>query len=240
MRAAVLAGGLGTRLRPYTTVLPKPLVPLGDRPILELILAWLARGGVDEVDVCVGHLGHLIQTYFSQAQTLPAGMTVRWQREHEPLGTAGALRSLRDVGESLLVVNGDILTDVDPRAVVAYHRAQGAALTICTHRARVPTELGVIIHEDGVVSGYREKPVLEYTASMGVYVYEPFVLRNLPDGPLQFPDLVLRLLAQGHRVAALETDATWTHINTIEQHEEAARRLEGSTSPAVDSDRGAD
>ena len=89
-RAAVLAGGLGTRLRPYTTILPKPLVPIGDRPILELMFDWLARGGVERVDVCVGYLGELIQTYFSQAQTIPPRLEVSWRREPEPLGTAGA------------------------------------------------------------------------------------------------------------------------------------------------------
>src|SRR5438270_4455701 len=132
MRAAVLAGGLGTRLRPYTTVLPKPLVPVGDRPILELIFEWLARSGAERVDVCLGHLGELIQTYFSQAKTIPPRLDVHWQWEREPLGTAGALRSIPDVSGSLLVVNGDILTDMDPRRLIEFHQAQGAMLTIAS------------------------------------------------------------------------------------------------------------
>src|SRR6476659_4199212 len=104
--AVILAGGKGTRLRPYTTVLPKPLVPVGDRPILELIFAWLARPGVDSADVCIGPLGELIQTYFSQAQTIPEAFDVHWVWELEALGTAGALRFVPDVDETLLVVNG--------------------------------------------------------------------------------------------------------------------------------------
>lgn len=225
MRAAVLAGGLGTRLRPYTTVLPKPLVPVGDRPILELIFDWLARSDVQRADVCIGHLGELIQTYFSQAQTIPAGLDVHWQWEAEPLGTAGALRFIPDVVETLLVVNGDILTDLDPREMLEFHRARGAALTIATQQAQVQTDLGVIEHVDGVVTGYREKPVLEYSASMGIYVYEPRAIAALPDGPCQFPDLVISLLEQGEQIAAFETTAGWSHIGTFEQHVEATKLL---------------
>jgi NDP-sugar pyrophosphorylase family protein len=226
MRAAVLAGGLGTRLRPYTTVLPKPLVPVGDRPILELILSWLARGGAERVDVCIGHLGELIQTYFSQAQTIPAGLDVHWQWESEPLGTAGALRFIPDVQDTLLVVNGDVLTDLEPAGMFDYHRSKEAALTVATHRAEVETELGVIEHNDGLITGYREKPVLSYTASMGIYLYEPRALEALPPGPCQFPDLVLTLLERGERVAAYETDADWHHVGTFAQHYEASRDLD--------------
>jgi NDP-sugar pyrophosphorylase family protein len=225
LRAAVLAGGLGTRLRPYTTVLPKPLIPVGDRPILELIFEWLAGNGADRVDVCLGHLGELIQTYFSQAQTLPAGLDVHWQWEREPLGTAGALRFVPDLDETLLVVNGDIVTDLDVAAMLAFHREQRAVLTIATVRTQVGTDLGVIEHHDGAVSGYREKPVLEYSASMGVYIYEPSALSALPEGACQFPDLVLRLLDRGDRIAAFQTDASWHHIGTFDQHLEASRLL---------------
>jgi NDP-sugar pyrophosphorylase family protein len=133
------------------------------------------------------------------------------------------------VDETLLVVNGDILTDLDPARMLAFHHSQAAAVTIATHRAEVATELGVIEHESGIVTGYREKPVLHYSASMGIYMYEPRALQALPDGACQFPDLVLELLARGERVAAFETDADWRHIGTFEQHVEAARGLEAST-----------
>ncbi len=180
LRAAVLAGGLGTRLRPYTTVLPKPLVPVGERPILELIFDWLAQVGVTRAEVCIGHLGELIQTYFSQAQTIPAGLDVHWHWEHEPLGTAGALRALKSVTDTLLVVNGDVITDLDPAEMLAFHRREQAALTIATHETQLATEIGVIEHHGGRVTGYREKPVLSYDASMGVYLYEPRALDALP------------------------------------------------------------
>jgi NDP-sugar pyrophosphorylase family protein len=225
-RAAVLAGGLGTRLRPYTTILPKPLVPVGDRPILELMFDWLARGGVERVDVCIGHLGELIQTYFSQAQTIPSRLEVSWRREPEALGTAGALRGVPDVDETLLVVNGDIITDLDVSEMLAFHRSRGAALTIATRISEVETDLGVIEHEHGLVVNYREKPVLSYTASMGIYLYEPQVVRSLPQGPLQFPDLVLALLARDEPVAVFQSQAAWQHVGTLTQHREAHERLE--------------
>jgi len=225
VRAAVLAGGLGTRMRPYTTVLPKPLVPVGDRPILELIFEWLARSGVELVDVCTGHLGGLIQTYFSQAQTIPAGLNVRWQWEDQALGTAGALRLVPDLQETLLVVNGDIITDLVLGPMLEFHRAVGAVLTVASHQMKVPTDLGVIEHDEGIVTGYLEKPVLEYTASMGVYLYEPRALAALPEGACQFPELVVRLLEQGSRVAVFASNADWHHIGTAAQHSEAAVKI---------------
>jgi NDP-sugar pyrophosphorylase family protein len=212
-------------MRPYTTVLPKPLVPVGDRPILELIFAWLAHSGVELVDVCTGHLGELIQTYFSQARTIPEGLEVRWQWEDQPLGTAGALRLVPDLHETLLVVNGDIVTDLSLGEMVAFHRASEAVLTVASHQTKVPTELGVIEHKNGIVTDYLEKPVIEYTASMGIYLYEPEALAALPDGPCQFPELVLALLARGARVSAFATDADWHHIGTAAQHSEAAVKI---------------
>jgi NDP-sugar pyrophosphorylase family protein len=229
-RAAVLAGGLGTRLHPYTTVLPKPLVPVGDRPILELILGWLARSGVVRVDVCIGHLGQLIQTYFSQRGAIPDGLEVTWRWERQPLGTAGALRSIPDLDETLLVVNGDILTDLEPAEMLAFHRVQDAVLTIATRRTAVDTKLGVVERQDGMVAGYREKPVLEYDASMGIYLYEPSAIAAIPPGLFQFPDLVLKLLDHGERVAAFMSDAQWSHVGTAEEHSDAVLRMH-STEP---------
>ncbi len=121
MRAVILAGGLGTRLRPYTTVLPKPLVPVGERPILEHILMRLHSSGVRTVDLCVGHLGELIQVYFSQTGSLPEDLDVRWHWESEPLGTAGALRLVPDLDGTFLVMNGDVLTNLDYAALIRFH-----------------------------------------------------------------------------------------------------------------------
>ena len=211
-RAAVLAGGLGTRLRPYTTILPKPLVPVGDRPILELIFEWLAGNGIERVDVCIGHLGELIQTYFSQAQTIPPGLEVSWRWEREALGTAGALSCIPDVSETLLVVNGDILTDLDPSEMLSFHRSRGAALTIATRTAKVETDLGVIEHESGLVAGYREKPVLSYSASMGIYLYEPTSAEGTAGSHAAVPGPGALAACAPRAGGGLQTDAVWQHV----------------------------
>lgn len=226
MRAVILAGGLGTRLRPYTTVLPKPLVPVGDRPILEHILARLAECGVTRVDLCVSHLGELIQTYFSQAKTVPDGMELRWHWEDEPLGTAGALTVVPDLDEPFIAMNGDVLTDLNYRALMAHHEQSGAALTVATHRKDVQVELGVVEIEDGAIVGYREKPTLHYEVSTGIYAYDPRALAHLPAGEAcQFPDLVLRLIAAGESVSAFGFTGTWFDIGTLAEYERASEEI---------------
>jgi NDP-sugar pyrophosphorylase family protein len=227
MRAVILAGGLGMRLRPYTAVLPKPLVPVGDRPILEHILRRLDAFGIREVDLCVSHLGELIQVYFSQANAIPEDMALRWHWEDEPLGTAGALRIVPDLQDTFIAMNGDILTTLDYRELVDFHTERQAALTVAMHAKRVDIDLGVIESRDGLITDYREKPSLHYDVSMGIYVYEPAALRHLPGkGPCQFPDLVQRLIESGERVAAYRSEAEWFDIGTLAEHERAVREWE--------------
>jgi NDP-sugar pyrophosphorylase family protein len=225
MRAVILAGVRGTRLRPYTTVLPKPLVPVGDRPVLELILHRLATCGFVQVDLCIGHLGELIMAYFADGSRIPAGMSLRYHREDEPLGTAGALRAINDLDETFLVMNGDIVTDLDFRELLTFHRKREAALTIATMEKEVSLSLGVIEHEDYRVTGYVEKPTLGFPVSMGVYVYEPRVLDVMPPGRFDFPDVVHLLLRQGERVATYPFSGTWFDIGTRDDHERAVEAL---------------
>jgi NDP-sugar pyrophosphorylase family protein len=227
MRAVILAGGLGTRLRPYTTVLPKPLVPVGERPILEHILRRLHTSGVRRVDLCVGHLGDLIQAYFSQATALPQDLELHWHWEREPLGTAGALRLVPDLAGTFIVMNGDILTTLDYLELVAFHEQRGAALTVATHARRVEIDLGVVETDGQRIVGYREKPRLDYEVSMGIYAYDQRALEQLPnDGPCQFPDLVQRLLDAGEQVAAFRSEAEWFDIGTVAEHQRANEALE--------------
>jgi NDP-mannose synthase len=226
MKAVILAGGLGMRLRPYTTILPKPLVPVGDRPILEHIIRRLAACGVTSVDVCVGHLGELIRVYFSQQDKLPVDLELRWHWEDEPLGTAGALGTVAGLDETFIAMNGDVLTTLDYRELIDYHRAHDAVLTVATQAKRVDIDLGVIVNDGGLITDYREKPSLHYEVSMGIYVYEPRVLEFLPDGICQFPDLVLKLLEAGERVAAFPNDAEWYDIGTTREYERALEALE--------------
>ena len=227
MRAVILAGGLGTRLRPYTTVIPKPLVPIGDRPVLEHIIRSLAASGVTRIDLCVSHLGQLIWSYLANAD-LPSQLELAFHWESEPLGTAGAVGGVPDLAGTFIVMNGDVLTTLDYQELIAYHHEQDAALTVAMHSKRVEIDLGVIESEDGLVRNYIEKPTLRYQVSTGVYVYDERALRGLPDGPCTFPELVHRLLAMGERVAAWETDADWYDIGTVGEYERAAADVERS------------
>jgi NDP-sugar pyrophosphorylase family protein len=224
VRAVVLAGGQGTRLRPYTTVIPKPLVPVGDRPVLAHIIGSLARAGVSRVDLCVNYLGDLILLYLSHTD-LPPALRLAFHWEDEPLGTAGALRSVPELAGTFIVMNGDVLTTLDYADLLRFHRAQDAALTIAMRAKRVDIDLGVIESNGALVSDYIEKPSMSYEVSMGVYVYDERALRHLPDGPCQFPDLVLRLLDAGERVAAYRSDAEWFDIGTVSEHERAVEHV---------------
>lgn len=225
MRAVILAGGLGTRLRPFTTVIPKPLVPLGNRPILQHIIERLYEHGVREIDLSVSYLGELIQAYFSQIP-LPEDLELRFHWEHEPLGTAGALRGIPGLEGTFIVMNGDILTTIDYSALVAHHEAQDALITIATHAKGVPLDLGVIESADGLVTDYIEKPTLHYDVSMGIYVYDAAALEHLPEGFVPFPDLVLKLVGQGERVAVYKNDARWYDIGTLHEYERAQADIE--------------
>ena len=227
MRAVILAGGLGTRLRPYTTVIPKPLVPIGDRPVLEHIIRSLIRCGVDRIDLCVGHLGQLICVYLAHAD-LPHDVQLSFHWESEPLGTAGALAGVPDLEGTFIVMNGDVLTTLDYRTLVQFHLERGAALTLAMHAHRVDVELGVIESDAGLVRSYTEKPTLAFRASMGVYVFDERALAFLPDGLSHLPDLVLRLLEADERVAAYESDADWYDIGTVGEYERAAADVERS------------
>jgi NDP-sugar pyrophosphorylase family protein len=186
----------------------------------------LARAGVTRIDLCVGHLGELIRVYCEEGASLPPGIELAWHWEDEPLGTAGALRTVPDLDGTFLVMNGDILSTLDYRALIDFHRGQDAVLTIAMRSKRVEIDLGVIESANGLVTGYREKPSLDYDVSMGIYVYEAEALRHLPQGPSAFPELVLALVEAGERVAAFRSDAEWFDIGTPAEYERAMRRVE--------------
>lgn len=225
MKAVILAGGLGTRLRPYTTVIPKPLVPVGGRPVLEHIIMSLHHNGVRKIDLCVSHLGGLIRLYLTQAD-LPKDLELAFHWEDEPLGTAGALRTVPGLDGPFIAMNGDVLTTMNYAALMRQHESSDAALTIAMHRKNVSIDLGVIESSDGIVTGYVEKPTLHYDVSMGIYAYAARAVRHLPDGPCQFPDLVARLLDAGERVDTFESDAEWYDIGTMAEYERASQEFE--------------
>ncbi len=227
MKAVILAGGKGTRLAPYTTVFPKPMVPLGHRPILEIILHQLAHYGFEEVILSVGYLAELIQAYF-QNGACPPSIRLRYVKEETPLGTAGPLSAITGLDDTFLVMNGDILTTLDYAELIDFHRRHRAMLTIATHHKRVKVDLGVIETDGGDrVTGYLEKPETVHRVSMGVYVYEPEVLHYIePDAYLDFPDLVQLLLANGEKVMGCPIDAYWLDIGRHDDYAKAQEEFE--------------
>jgi len=195
MKAVIQAGGRGARLRPYTLVLPKPMMPVGELPVIEILLRWLRRNGVHQAYVTTGYLGHLIRTLCGDGSRWD--MSIEYTEEAEPLGTVGGLDLLRQQLDSTFVVlNGDLVTDLDLRALLRFHRSHGDELTIAVSEIQVPVNMGVFEYgKDGRVSEFREKPTLSYAANMGVYCMEPSILELIPRGvPYGFDDLMFRML----------------------------------------------
>lgn len=226
MKAVILAGGKGTRLAPYTKVLPKPLMPIGDLPILEILLRQMKRAGINEVILTVGHLAHLLQAFFQDGEQF--GLQIRYSYEQQPLGTAGPLSLVEGLDETFLVANGDILTTLDLAALVQSHRQNGAAATIAAHHRQVKIDLGVIqVNGDDQIVNYIEKPTYPLLVSMGIYVFEPGVLGYIPHNQyLDFPDLVLDLLHAGERVVSYPFDGYWQDLGRPDDYEQAVQDFE--------------
>src|SRR5215470_9425887 len=208
----ILAGGKGTRLMPYTTALPKPLMPVGEYPILDILLRQLSAQGFRRVTLAVGHLAGLIQAYFKEGRDW--GVDLDYAYETTPLGTAGPIARLPRHERALLVLNGDLLTTLDFAHLVRFHYESNAAATIGATRRTESIAFGVIEKEtNGQITAYKEKPNLDYLVSMGVYVFSPSVREYIPRSQkFDFPDLVQRLLANNQRVLAYESDAYWLDI----------------------------
>lgn len=226
MKAVILAGGKGTRLRPYTTVLPKPLMPIGDMPILEIMLRQMKCAGVDEAILTVGHLAELMRAFFKDGRQF--GMKIGYSYEEKPLGTAGPLSLIGDLDETFLVSNGDVLTTLPLSELIAYHKNKGAVATIAMHARQVKIDLGVLEFTQGhQLTGYIEKPTYHFHVSMGIYVFEPSVLAHIPQNEyLDFPDLVLRLIQAGEKVVGFPFDGYWQDLGRPDDYEQAVNEFE--------------
>ena len=228
MKAVIFAGGQGTRLAPYNIVLPKPLVPLGDRPILDIVIQQLAHHGFDRIVLSVGYLAELIEAYYRDGARRSARAEISFVRESEPLGTCGPLALVPELTETFLVMNGDILTTLDYTKLVTYHHEQGGILTIALSRRPVKIDLGVVELDDrNVITRFVEKPTLHYRASMGIYVYEPAVLDFIEPGErLDFPEMVWRLLDAGKKVVGYPCDDYWLDLGSHEDYRKAQDEFE--------------
>jgi NDP-sugar pyrophosphorylase family protein len=229
-RAVILAGGEGTRLRPYTTVLPKPLMPIGDRPVLDIVVRQLKAHGFQRITMATGYLAELIEAFFRDGSAYD--IPIDYYREREPLGTVGALALIDGLAEDhVLVMNGDVLTDIDYGALLERHRQSGAAATIATKGRQIQISLGVLRFADEAdptrLTGYDEKPSLDYIASMGVYCFAPSALAYIEPGErLDFPDLVLRMISANEIVRAWPSNDYWLDIGRHDDYEQAQEEFE--------------
>jgi len=221
MKAVVLAGGKGTRLAPYTKILPKPLMPIGDMPVLEVLLRQMKQNGISEVILTVGHMAELLRAFFNDGSQW--GIKITYSYEQHPLGTAGPLSLIQALDDTFLVMNGDVLTNLHLSDLVNFHKEHEAAATIAMHRRQVKIDLGVIQCNGGEeVVGYIEKPIYDYMVSMGIYVFEPRVLDYIPRGEyLDFPDLVHRLLGAREKVVGYPFTGYWQDLGRQDDYEQA-------------------
>lgn len=214
-QAIILAGGKGTRLRPYTVSLPKPLMPVGDYPILEIMILQLARRGFSKITLAVNHQADLIKAYFGNGRRF--GVKIFYSLEKKPLGTIGPLGLINDLNENFLVMNGDILTDLNFEKLLQLHESKKNLLTVSTYRRSTKIDYGVLdLSSDNNVIGFREKPVLDFNVSMGIYVMNKKILKHIPKDKFGFDDLIIRLLAKNEKVAVSVYDGYWMDIGRPE------------------------
>ena len=222
MKTVILAGGKGTRLKPYTTVFPKPLMPIGDKPILEIIIRQLKSWGLEDIIIAVGHLAELIMAFFGDGSQL--GVNIKYSRENKPLGTAGGLGLIKEeLKDTFLMVNGDTLTTLNFPELIDYHERNGAVATIALKKREVYIDFGIVeLDSNNNIKGYIEKPATEHLVSMGVYVFEPRVLDYITVGErLEFPDLTKTLISKGEDVKGFVFDGYWLDIGRREDYERA-------------------
>jgi len=240
MKAVILAGGRGTRLLPYTTILPKPLMPVGDKPILDIVIRQLRHYGFTEVTLAVGYLSELIRAYFGEGERF--GVRIRYSHEEKPLGTAGPLALIDDLDEPFLMMNGDILTTLDFARLMEAHRRGGQVATVSAFPRPVKLDLGVIEFDaERRLTQYIEKPTHHYWVSMGVYAFDPRVRAHVPrDQRLDLPDLLKALVARGESVRCHEHDGYWLDIGRLEDYQRAADDFAAHRARFLPGDPGAD
>jgi len=227
MRAVILAGGKGVRLRPYTTTLPKPLVPVGERPILEIVISQLRDAGVERITIAVNHMAEIIMAFFGSGERF--GIEIDYSLEDKPLGTIAPLRLIKDLPEHFIVMNGDTLTDIDYAALYQAHIGSGKPLTIATYRREVKIDFGVLEVDEAsnLVTGFQEKPIYRFEVSTGVYVFSRRLLERIPfNEPYGLDDLVLGMLKDERPINAYRFDGYWLDIGRPADYDQANRDIE--------------
>lgn len=227
MKAVILAGGEGRRLLPYTTRFPKPMVPLGNRPMLEILVRQLCAHGMRDIVIATGYLDEIIRAYFGDGQALDVSIT--YSKESRPLGTAGPLDLVRQqLTETFLLINGDVLADLDFARLERVHRARASDVTIVLARRTETIDFGLVeIDASERFVAWNEKPVLEHLVSAGIYLVEPRVLAHLPtDTAINLPDFISLLARHGHALHAYVHEGYWLDIGRPSDYEQACRDVE--------------
>jgi NDP-sugar pyrophosphorylase family protein len=231
MKAVILAGGKGTRLRPYTTSFPKPLVPIHDKPILEIVIDRLNEYDITDITLAVGHLAELIMAYFSDGKKFNS--SIKYSHETKPLGTIGALSLVKEeLTETFLVMNGDVLSDINYQELIQNHKKSGSIATIALKKRSVNIDFGVAELDDSLgIIDYHEKPTTYNYVSMGIYIFEPRIFDYFqPDQHFDLPELVLAIIRDGERVNSYVHEGYWLDIGRPEDYEKACMDAENKDS----------
>lgn len=223
--AVIMAGGFGTRLRPLTDAVPKPMLPVGDRPLLERTIGRLRDAGIRQLNVTTHHLAEQITSYFGDGKAM--GVQIRYVPEERPLGTCGGLRLVDEPTGPLLVINGDILTGVNFGDLVGFHRKAGADATVCVRKYDVQVPYGVVEVDGTWLRRIREKPSVGFFVNAGIYLLEPSVQRYIPDGErFDMTELIGRLLTEGKKVATFPIVEYWLDVGQPADYAQAQRDVE--------------
>jgi NDP-sugar pyrophosphorylase family protein len=216
MQAIILAGGKGTRLFPYTVSIPKPLIPIGDTPIIEIVLRQLSHYGFINITLALGYMSDMMQAYVGDGSKY--GVSIRCSLESKPLGTIAPLKLMNDLEANFLVMNGDLLTDIDYGDLYRHHIERKAKATVATYTKKTKLQLGVLDHDDnGLIVGFREKPVLENKVSMGVYVFNRSIIEYIPDDTyFGFDSLMYAIIEKKDRAYTYPFDGRWYDIGMHE------------------------
>jgi NDP-sugar pyrophosphorylase family protein len=228
MRAVILAGGKGKRLIPYTTIFPKPLIPIDDIPIIEIIIKQLKYYGITDITIAIGHLGELIMAFLGNGEKYK--VKINYSKEDDPLGTAGPLSLIKGLDETFMVLNGDLLTTMNYLELIEYHRVNSPLVTIGTYNREYRVDLGVLkITGDNKIEDYIEKPTKKYQVSMGIYIFEPEVLKYIPGNrKMDFPELIKTLISNKEKVISFPCKDFWLDIGMPEDYQKAVKEFKNN------------
>jgi len=228
LKAVILAGGLGTRLRPLTYLIPKPLLPLGEHSVLEISITKLKQHGVNEIFVATNYKSQMFEDYFGDGSKF--GVKINYSREKEPLGTAGPLKLLmKHLQEPFLVIYGDILTSLNFQNLKEFHVKNKSDFTLVTKEAFLPVRYGIVESDGNMIKSIEEKPDIKNQINAGIYFLNPSVVDEIPDGFFHMTDLAKKLIKQGKKVMKYQLDDYWLDIGQMQDYEKAQKDIKEGT-----------